>query len=83
MSSFAYQATEEDVQNVLSSNVLDVANTMGKSFESIASEVFGDLDFELIEQAALYGDDLDEQTDYANDEITRQLRDMGILESKW
>ena len=38
------------------------------------------MDLDLIEQAALYGDDLDDQTDYANDEIARQLREMGILE---
>lgn len=38
------------------------------------------MDYDLIEQAALFGDDLDEQTDYANDEIARQLREMGILE---
>ncbi len=76
----AYQATEEDVENVLRSNSLAVANTNGKSFESIANEIFGNLDFDLIEQAALYGDDLDEQTDYANGEIARQLCEMGILE---
>lgn len=80
MRNLAYQATEDDVQNVLSSNSLSVANTNGKSFESIANEVFGNLDLDLIEQAALYGDYLDEQTDYANDEIARQLREMGILE---
>ena len=78
MENYAYQATEEDVENVLCSNSLAVANTNGKSFESIANEVFGDLDFDLIEQAALAGDDLDEQTDYANYEIAR--REMGILE---
>ena len=80
MLNIAYMPTEEDVENVLRSNWLSVANTNGKSFESIANEVFPSLDFELIEQAALYGDDLDEQTDYANDEISRQLREIGILE---
>lgn len=80
MTNLAYQATEEDVENVLRSNSLAVANTNGKSFESIANEVFGNLDFDLIEQAALFGDDLDEQTDYAHDEIAHQLREMGILE---
>jgi|LNFM01.1.fsa_nt_gb hypothetical protein len=76
----AYEATEEVVENVLRSNSLTVANTDGKSFESMANEIHGKLDFDLIEQAALAGDDLDEQTDYANDEIARQLREMGILE---
>jgi len=76
----AYEVTVEDVENVLRSNSLAVANTDGKSFEAIANELHGNLDFDLIEQAALAGDDLDEQTDYANDEIARQLREMGILE---
>lgn len=76
----AYEATEEDVENVLRSNSLAVANTNGMSFESMANELHGKLDFDLIEQAALAGDDLDEQTDYANDEIARQLREMGVLE---
>lgn len=80
MPSHAYEVTEEDVENVLRSNSLAVANTNGKSFESIANEVFPQLDFQLIEEAALAGDGLDEQTDYANDEITRQLREVGILE---
>ena len=80
MSNYAYEPTEEDVANVLSSNALVVANTDGQSFASMASELFADLDLDLVEQAALYGDDLDSQTDYANDEITRQLREMGVLE---
>lgn len=80
MSNLAYQATENDVESVLRSNALHVANTNGKSFEVIAQEVFGCLDFDLIEQAALFGNSLDEQTDFANDEIARQLREAGILE---
>lgn len=80
MATNAYEPTEEDVENVLRSNSLFVANTNGKSFESIANEIFPQLDFERIEEAALFGDDLDQQTDYANDEIARQLREIGILE---
>lgn len=80
MSGLAYEVSEDDVENVLRSNSLAVANTNGKSFESIANEVFPQLDFQLIEEAALAGDALDEQTDYANDEIARQLREIGILE---
>lgn len=77
---FAYEVTELDVENVLRSNCLAVANTNGKSFESMASEIFPSLDFSLIEDAALVGDDLDQQTDYAYDEIARQLRQQGVLE---
>lgn len=80
MKNFAYQATEEDVENVLRKHSLAVANSLGKSFESMANEVFGSLDLDLIEKAALMGDDLDVQTEYANDEIARQLREAGVLE---
>lgn len=79
-STTAFEVTVEDVVNVLCSNSLAVANTSSKSFESMASELYGNLDFHLIEQAALAGDELDEQTNYANDEIARQLREKGVLE---
>lgn len=75
-----YEPNEESVENVLRINSLAVANADGKSFETIASEVFESLDFFLIKKAALYGDRLDVQIDYANNEIARQLREMGILE---
>lgn len=75
-----YTASEVDVENVLRSNSLSVANTKGKTFESIANEVFANLDFDLIDQAALGGDSMEERVDLANDEIARQLREMGILE---
>lgn len=80
MTNLAYEATEEDVAGVLASNALQVANSNGKSFDAMAAELLPTLDMELIEQAALYGDSLDEQTSYANDEIARQLREQGVLE---
>lgn len=80
MGNFAYQASEEDLENVLRSNSLVLARTKGKPCIAIAFEVFAELDFALIEEAALFGDDLDSQTNFANDEIARQLREMGILE---
>ena len=80
MGNTAYQPTEEDVENVLRNHALHVANTNGKSFESIAAEVFHDLDHGKVEAAAMYGDSLDQQTGYANEEIARQLRENGILE---
>lgn len=80
MANFAYEVTLLDVEAVVSSNKLVAANTQDKSIESIAVDAFDTLDFDLIESAALNGDDLDEQQDYANDEIARQLREMGILE---
>lgn len=75
-----YRPSVEDVQNVLNSNALAAVNTGGKSIASIASEVFESLSLDLIDEAALGGDDLEEKTALANDEIARQLREMGILE---
>lgn len=80
MSNFAFEITSTDVETVLRSNSLAVANTNGKSFASMAEELFEDLDFFLIEDAALSGGNLDQQTTYAYEEIARQLREKGILE---
>lgn len=80
MSNFAFEITSTDVETVLRSNSLAVANTNGKSFASMAEEQFDDLDFFLIEDAALSGDDLNQQKTCAYDEIARQLREKGILE---
>lgn len=75
----AYQATEEDVANVLSSNPL-VNIDSGETVEAMAHRLLPLLDFEEIENAALYGDSMDQQSNYANDEIARQLRVMGVLQ---
>jgi hypothetical protein len=80
MSNSAFQITEVDVETVLRRNSLAVADSKGKSFESMAAEIYGDLDHDAIEAAALYGSDMDEQTDYALAEIERQLRESGVLE---
>ena len=79
MSNQAYQATEDDVKNVLHSNKTVAGLANADALNKLAKSAFADLDFDLIEQAALYGDELDSQTDYANDEIARQLREAGIL----
>lgn len=76
----SYQPSQEDVQNVLASNELMADSAKGKSIATIAVEVIESLNFELIDEAALGGGDLEEKRDLANDEIARQLREMGILE---
>lgn len=81
MKNQAYQATSTDVENVLQNNSIAVANSNGKSFETMAEEIFDDLNFFLIEKASLNGNELDQQKVYANKEIVRQLCEMGILES--
>jgi len=78
MTTLAYQVTDEDLINVLSSNARTAEHAQ-TPVETLAGEVVSLLDFEEIESAALYGDTLDEQTDYANDDITRQLRDLRVL----
>jgi hypothetical protein len=74
----AYQPTSEDVRNVLSSNKL--LAYLNEPLEQLSERLFTSLDFQLIEKAALYGDALDEQTKYANDEIARQLQVAGVLQ---
>lgn len=73
----AFQISEEDVLNVLASNVL--AGERPADMGLYASSLFEELDLDKIEQAAMFGDDLDQQTDFAYDEITQQLRDAGVL----
>lgn len=78
--SAAFEITEEDVEHVLRKQVLEVANTDGKSFESIANEIFSSLDHGAVERAALHACEMDLQTLLAHDEIATQLRALGILE---
>jgi len=79
MRNFAFQVNEDDVANVLASNWSRVGNSEGRSFTGMAEQIFGGLDFQAIEDAALMGDNLDQQTDYAYDEIERQLCLSGVL----
>lgn len=64
----AWETTTEDVLNVV--------HSMGKKLkENEADEILNNLDQFAIEDAALNGNDIEEQTDYAYDEIKRQLFD--------
>lgn len=63
---------------------LDDISTVLMAYELNASEDFimlcyNSLDKLKIEQEALFGTDLDEQTNYALDEITRQLKQNGLI----
>ena len=81
MNSLAFEVTTQDVVNVLRSNRGRFITSNGKSTEAVANEAFEDLDVDLIVQAALFGDDMDEQVDFAYDEIARQLTEMGVFAS--
>lgn len=76
---YFYQVTEEDLQNVLASNQLSASSVNGRTIDQLVKDYFPELDFQLIEEAALSGDSMDEQTDYATDEIAIQLRKIGVL----
>ena len=59
-------------------DVLAVALQAGQILsEARASEIFDELDEDLVEDAALYFDEMDEQTNAAHDEIRRQVIDLG------
>lgn len=65
--SYAWEVTVEDVQNVFNSNGMHVT-------EQYAENVLNDLCLFRVAKAAMYGDDMDEQTKYAYAEIERQLK---------
>ena len=63
---YAFEVTVQDIINIYKQRGTTVSPT-------IAEAVFDDLEMELIEEAALQGEDLDEQTELAYEEIKRQL----------
>ena len=68
----AFEITNDDVENVLSRNNV-------KSNTILVKSIFDILDHGLIEKAALYGDDIEEQTEYAYKEIESQLKILNIV----
>jgi hypothetical protein len=67
----AFEVTVDDVENVLNKHKLEL--------ELDADTIHGELDHDALEEAALWGDDMDEQTNYACQEIEKQLKEMGYL----
>lgn len=66
--SFAWETTVEDVQNVL--RRMKMPND-----EKSAQNIHRSLNMVAIEKAALRGDDIDQQTDYAYQEIKNQIKE--------
>jgi len=62
----AWETTSEDVENALKQVGIIVD-------EDKSEELHEKLDMEAIEEAALWGDEMEEQTDYAYEEIVKQL----------
>jgi len=65
-----WETTIEDVERVLEAHGLDQLDVV---------EVHDELDKDAIEDAALYGDEMEEQTYYALQEIEFQLRQQGHI----
>jgi hypothetical protein len=63
---YAFEVTIDDILNVYQERGTKVS-------VSLAQAVMDDLNFDLIEEAALRGADIEEQTDFAYEEIKRQL----------
>ena len=70
-----FEITQEDVHTVLIDNFEPLIKSDDKKIE----QIFGELDFDSIEKCALYGDDLENQTDYAFQEIRKQIMDRNLL----
>lgn len=77
--SHAFEITADDVANVLSSNVLH-GQWKGRAVKALAEELLEQLELDKVEAAALCGDDISEQTDYAHDAIAEQLVAAGVIE---
>lgn len=68
----AWETTPEDVNNVIRNRFGKVPNA------AMIAKVHNDLDHAAIEKAALYGDDIDQQTTYAYDEIEKQIKENSL-----
>jgi hypothetical protein len=80
----AFEITTADIENVLSQNATQVANTEGNTFEAMAESIHDDWAgggaFDRIEIAALDGGtEMDKQTDAAYAEIRAILVEQGVL----
>lgn len=81
MALIAFQTTEEDIENVLRDYSLRVTDAQGKSFETMAAELIGEIDAGRVEKAALdAGADMNNQIAGAYDEIRKILVEIDVLE---
>lgn len=69
----AFGISVDDVASVLASHGVT------KITEDELNNLFESLDVDIIEHAAMAGNEMDEQTTYAQAEIASQLKDRGFL----
>jgi hypothetical protein len=68
----AFEIVAEDIQNALSESGLDISI-------DLAEEHLEKFDHYKIQEAALYGDDIDQQIRYAYQEIKEQAKKLKLL----
>ena len=74
----AWETTTSDIANVLEQHGIHVDDDMEEwKLEEICDF---QIDHELVESSALYGQDMDEQVKFAYEEIASQLKKIGVIE---
>ena len=73
----AFEITEDDVFTILSAHGL-----VRDADDEIVATAFSALDFDIIEDFALAGDSMGEQTEYAYAAIEDMLIEEGIISAK-
>lgn len=68
----AFEITEDDVENVMSKHLKNVSQKM-------VENAFEEIDHGRVERSALYGNDMDEQTSFALQDIEHQLQELKII----
>jgi hypothetical protein len=71
--SMAWETTEDDVQNVLNAHGLTNVDAQDFCNEQLNAD--------RVEDAALRGNDMDTQTNYAYQSIEEQLKEAGLLDN--
>jgi hypothetical protein len=78
--SAAWEVTEEDIQSVLDYHrITGIGNRVIEPTTHTAAELLDLIDTAAVELAALFGDNMEQQHEYALGDIERQLMDLGIL----
>ena len=73
----AWETTVDDIVNVLHDAGVHVEAEM--SLERLEEICDFQIDHELVEASALYGQDMDEQVKFAYEEINAQLKKIGVI----
>lgn len=77
---YAWEVTEQDIEDVLRDNSLHVANSAGATLAQMAENIFGAIDCARVSSAALNGgDDMDSQVEASHREIRAILVETGVL----